>query len=108
MYRVRLKREEFEPQKIELLNQLGFDWHLSRKNLVSWKTMYNQLVKFKEEHGHTRVPVKWHKNPKLGKWVSRMRQEKELLVQDRVSLLEKIGFDWGSRTAAKDVYQVQH
>lgn len=108
VYRVRLKREEFEPQKIELLNQLGFDWHLSRKNLVSWKTMYNQLVKFKEEHGHTRVPVKWHKNPKLGKWVSRMRQEKELLVQDRVSLLEKIGFDWGSRTAAKDVYQVQH
>ena len=59
--------------------------------------MYKKLVKFKRLHGHTQVPVKWKQDPKLGKWVSRMRYEKDKLDPERVYLLEAIDFNWAYR-----------
>ncbi|WP_162052258.1 helicase associated domain-containing protein [Pontibacter pamirensis] len=97
VYRMRLSKLDLSTQKIELLEQIGFIWTLSRRSILPWKTMYNRLVEFQQGHGHTRVPVKWQEDPKLGKWVSRMRQERGKLDPERVLLLEAIGFDWGHR-----------
>ncbi len=80
---------------MELLNIIEFDWSLNQKKVVSWEVMYDRLLKFKQEYGHTGVPVKWLQNPKFGKWVSRMRQGKEIFYPKRISLLEGIEFDWG-------------
>ncbi|QNF35280.1 Helicase associated domain protein [Adhaeribacter swui] len=99
VYRQKLNKAELSAQKIELLNILGFDWSLSRKLLVSWHDMYQRLLQFKQEHGHTRVPVKWAQDRKLGKWVSRMRHEKDKLLPERVGLLEKVDFKWGKQIA---------
>ncbi|RDC63410.1 helicase associated domain-containing protein [Adhaeribacter pallidiroseus] len=95
VYRQKLVKAELSAQKVELLNILGFDWTLSRKTVVSWANMFDRLQWFKHEFGHTRVPVKWASDPKLGKWVSRMRHEKHKLAPERMALLDKINFDWG-------------
>jgi hypothetical protein len=99
VYRMKLNKSELNQQKIELLNMIGFNWTLKRKTMVSWQDMYNCLLKFKLEYGHTRVPVKWLPDPKLGKWVSRMRRERENLNPERSALLESLKFDWGYRIA---------
>lgn len=97
IYRTKLNKAELDTQKIKLLNSIGFDWSLSHKTVVSWEGMFDRLVRFRQEHGHTRVPVKWHEDRKLGKWVSRMRHIKANMPQERKSILESIEFDWGNQ-----------
>lgn len=101
VYRTKVNKDSLEIQKIELLDKIGFDWSLARRNVVPWKEMYARLITFKQKHGHTRVPVKWDEDPKLGKWVSRMRNERETMEPERVALLEAIEFDWGYKFATK-------
>jgi hypothetical protein len=98
VYRQKLDKRQLTPQKVELLNSIGFDWRLNRKQVVSWEEMYRRLLRFKQEYGHTRVPVKWPEDPKLGKWVSRMRREKANLYPERITLLKSIGFDWAYKS----------
>jgi hypothetical protein len=99
VYRTKLNRANLPKEKVALLDQIGFDWTLQRKNIVPWRDMFARLTAFKQQYGHTRVPVKWTEDPKLGKWVSRMRQEKNKLLPERFRLLEAIDFDWGYKTA---------
>ncbi|MGV3640553.1 MAG: helicase associated domain-containing protein, partial [Adhaeribacter sp.] len=86
LYRLRANKQALSHRKVELLNQLGLDWSLRKKTLMSWESMYKQLVAFKKEHHHTRVPVKWPPSPRLGKWVSRMRYERGKLDPERLAL----------------------
>jgi hypothetical protein len=98
VYRTRRDKQELTKQKVELLDEIGFDWVLIRKTVVPWRDMYARLLKFQQEHGHTRVPLRWREDQKLGKWVSRMRHERERLDSERVALLEAVGFYWGYRS----------
>src|SRR5690606_22583760 len=92
VYRTKVNKKKLGIQKIELLNRIGFDWILSRREVIPWNAMYSRLLNFRRKQGHTRVPVKWEKDPKLGKWASRMRNEKEKLDGRRIALLEAVGF----------------
>lgn len=95
--RTRLHKYSLTKSQIKLLNQLGFDWKTTTKTITPWITMYKSLVDFKNSYGHTRVPVNWTKNRKLGKWISRIRSEHERLEPERKKLLEEIDFDWSKR-----------
>ncbi len=92
--RTRLKQYELTRTQIELLNKIDFEWHVIHKNPVPWAKMFDRLKEFKNEYGHTRVPVTWKKDKKLGKWVSRMRSDQDQLNPERKILLDMIGFDW--------------
>jgi len=93
-YRIRAGKHELSSQTIDLLNSIGFEWNINRKTVVEWSRMYCRLLEFKQVYGHTRVPVKWQNDPKLGKWVSRMRNEKKKISPERLIKLKSIGFDW--------------
>jgi hypothetical protein len=71
----------------DLLDELDFLWLAD-----NWDTMYEQLVKFKQEHGHTEVP---RNNTSLGEWCrkqrAKMRQNK--LTPERRGRMEEIGFN---------------
>ena len=62
-----------------------------------WSVRYEELLKFKEEHGHTVVPQHY---PVLGQWVHTQRVHYKLMNQGRKSLMTaeqaskliKIGF----------------
>jgi len=65
---------------------------------VKWNTLYAELVKYKAEHGHCRVPTK---DNVLGNWVTRQRTAKNNpnvknshLNDTRMELLNGIGFVW--------------
>jgi hypothetical protein len=92
--RTRLKQYKLTEAQIALLNQIGFDWHVIRKNPVPWEEMIDCLAAFKSKYGHTRVPAKWETDRKLGKWVARQRSDQEKLKPERKKMLEQIGFDW--------------
>jgi superfamily II DNA or RNA helicase len=62
----------------------------------SWDVNFGKLVKFKEEHGHCRVPRTHSKLYQLGNWshIQRTYYFAGKLSLDRCSRLEAIGFDW--------------
>jgi hypothetical protein len=61
-----------------------------------WGRRYGQLVEFKEAHGHCNVPQRYAANVELGRWVKDQRtfKVKGKISQERIELLEEIGFQW--------------
>ena len=51
---------------------------------IQWNLMYAELLKWKEEHGNVMVPVK---RGDLGRWVARMRANKDKLGERRLQLV---------------------
>ena len=62
----------------------------------SWDVNFGKLVKFKEEHGHCRVPQRSKTYKELGIWVAEQRKNntKGILKPKKTMLLDSIGFDW--------------
>jgi hypothetical protein len=62
----------------------------------SWDVNFGKLVKFKEEHGHCRVPAKYKPDIQLGHWIYVQRQvySKGKLSTDRITQLEALNFEW--------------
>lgn len=62
----------------------------------SWDVNFGKLQKFKEEHGHCRVPWAYKSDQELAMWVSRQRKffSKGLLSAERVGRLQRLDFIW--------------
>lgn len=58
-------------QQIEKLESIGFPWAPCDD---TWNQRYEELLKFRNEHGHTYVPQKCKKHPELGVWVRHQRR----------------------------------
>mmetsp|Transcript_2126 Transcript_2126/g.3267 ORF Transcript_2126/g.3267 Transcript_2126/m.3267 type:complete len:542 (-) Transcript_2126:127-1752(-) len=89
-----------KPHRITALENLGIEWVVKG---TMWQQKYDELLVFKERHGHCMVPTRTSKEYKdLGIWVGVQRTEyKNLkdgkttqLTPDRIELLEKAGFIW--------------
>ncbi len=91
--RVRKKNGSLDPDKVEMLNQLNFNWNPREKN---WRGAYLELVKFHRRFSHCRVPQNWKENNSLAHWVKTQRLDyaNGELPRDRIVLLEKIQFEW--------------
>lgn len=98
--RLKKDKKKLDKSKVMLLDAINFDWSYEKRNIIPWEGMYQRLVQFKQKHGHTRVPVLWSEDAKLGKWVSRMRYQRATLNFQRAALLDSIGFDWGNKSIA--------
>lgn len=72
----------------------------------NWEDRYHELLRFKSEYGHTRVPARYKTNPKLGRWVMTQRRQFTVLMKglpsalttERMNRLNEIGFIWGLRS----------
>jgi len=96
------QRESYHKQlisqeKVDLLESIGFVW--SRRVVSHWEEMYNNLKAYREVHGHCNVPSRYEPNEKLGAWVQtqRARYNEQQISQEKVDLLESIGFVWNCR-----------
>jgi hypothetical protein len=86
----------------KLLNEIEFTWTVPGKQestssvKLSWMDRYNQLVAFKEKHGHFQVTKD---DTPLKNWVSAQRlvYRSGTMRQERKDLLDKIGFVWNAR-----------
>lgn len=93
--------------QILLLNKIGFEWDCSSK---PWKKTYDELVTFVKENGHARVPQNYPQNRRLGVWVTTQRtcykqrqkgDSSSTMTENRIELLNKIGFEWAIIRASK-------
>jgi len=64
-----------------------------------WKEVYQRLVAYKKEHKHTKIPIKYKKDPQLGRWVDTQRTayKKKKMTEERKRLLDYIGFSWDGK-----------
>lgn len=102
-YKLRLvsRTSTMTNKRIVLLNQAGFIWD-SHYNV--WMERYRELKDFVKDNGHASVTAsrKSKKNSCLAAWVKHQRRQYKLLkmgytshmTQERVDLLDKIGFKW--------------
>ena len=80
-------------EKLQHLSGMDFQWRvLKERNNSMWDQRFGELKKFRDEHGHCRVP---QKTRKLGKWVMHQRNNKSTRVarsEEQIAKLEAIGF----------------
>ena len=99
-------------ERIQVLNDLGFEWKSTLKGSAynnTWEKRYVALIAFKEQNGHCNVPKNYKLDQELGAWVRNQRTQymnlkkgkKSPMSNDRIVLLEKIGFQWILRCSSK-------
>ncbi len=91
--RISHKNGKLSQERIDLLNSIGFDWDPLE---TEWQNNFSQLQKFKKEYGHA-SPSRYDKGfNSLGRWCRTQREKYKngKLSQERIDLLNSIGFDW--------------
>ena len=79
-------------EKRNRLNEIGFVWNLIDR---AWEDNFQKLQAYQKENGNCRVPHTYKKDPSLGRWVNKQRNEKkDKLTEDQRSRLDHLGFDW--------------
>jgi len=89
------------PYRVQRLNEIGFRWTIDKiPTRPSWEAMFERLVEYKDEHGHTNVPVLYGKDEKLGTWrynqIYLRRSGSKYLKPGRINKLDGICFDWNN------------
>jgi len=95
--RKREREQKLDSTRKKKLNELGVEWHVSRKQ--SWENMYNLLVQYKEREGTCTVKYNHKEDGKsLGRWLYSQRQKNRngTLNIEYLHKLEEIGVVLGS------------
>jgi hypothetical protein len=91
-------------ERVDALNNIGFQWVVGHQpNDAAWEEMFQTLMQYKQQHGHTRVSSS--ENKQLYKWVLNQRARRRLLETNgegkakgmtwaRVEKLNAIDFIW--------------
>lgn len=97
-------RHVMPKDRIQKLKDIGFVWRIYpyRKRNVpkqekQWQQRYQELLEFRQEFGHCRVPESYRDvNQPLERWVRVQREHRNmgLLSQERQELLNEIDFVW--------------
>mmetsp|Transcript_43084 Transcript_43084/g.104244 ORF Transcript_43084/g.104244 Transcript_43084/m.104244 type:complete len:833 (+) Transcript_43084:318-2816(+) len=118
-------KKKLTPLKDEQIAQLeavpGFSWRPSNHGPPdeSWGIMFQEMIKYKEQHGDCLVP---QKHGKLGGWVDRQRKRYKATQSDKeptaktavkhlsaeqIEQLNGIGFVWQAKPTPKRKYDAQ-
>jgi hypothetical protein len=74
----RTNGQKGDPERMKHLESIGLVDDITtvdaKKGVKEhWYDMYNQLLEFKQKHGHVKVPANYNENKKLGNWVRSWR-----------------------------------
>lgn len=77
---------------------------------AKWQNKFDELIEYKKQHGHCRVPHGYKPNPMLARWAKRQRYQYKLfkerkpstMTEERIAALENLGFVWDSHGALWD------
>ena len=94
--RTKFKDGKLSNARLAKLNRLGFVWDSHDE---AWTNHVNDLVIFRQKHGHCNVPSCYKENKSLFYWVHRMRKEFKAgtLSEERIAELNGLGFVWKER-----------
>ncbi len=87
------RKGRLNERQIQMLDELGMAWDLPALREVRWRSRYEELKRFEQGRGHTRVPSD-EGAADLAAWVERQRfrYRRGRLREDRKRLLDEIGF----------------
>eukprot|EP00957_Ditylum_brightwellii_P162067 12338723-Ditylum_brightwellii.AAC.1 len=93
------KPSHITPERIQQLNDIEFVWDAFEE---AWMDRYQELIRYRNEHGDFLVPQVYASNPTLGKWVSNQRQayqryldnKPSQITPERIQQLNDIDFLW--------------
>ena len=89
-----------DARRVAQLDRLDFE---EDANEAVWRNRYEELGDYSKFHGDCMVPRNYSENPELGIWVMLQRREykrrkegkrNRYFTEERIRLLEEIGFDW--------------
>lgn len=116
-YRMRMQGKDslLTPERIDLLNKIGFDWKLESQDglTTTWLRSYEELKAFYKEHGHAQLRAS---DSRLGKWVANQRYQYKRwkrgelpssMTDKRRELLEDVGMVWDYRAEEQTMYDDQ-
>mmetsp|Transcript_32896 Transcript_32896/g.49648 ORF Transcript_32896/g.49648 Transcript_32896/m.49648 type:complete len:530 (-) Transcript_32896:332-1921(-) len=94
--------------KTKLSNANENDTKFRPYQAEKWQERFDELISFQRKEGHCLVPHTFPENPALARWVKRQRYQYGLyqqnkpssMTEDRIVILENIGFIWDSHEAA--------
>lgn len=94
-------RGKLSPERVARLEAVGFRWDYDYGQ-QAWMDKYQELERFYQKHGHTRLTSTTPGCSRLFAWAERQRyRHKEgRLEEDRVRLLEALAFPWGEEASA--------
>ena len=86
------RKDALSEERQRRLNELGFVWNVFE---ADWEQGYRYLTIYKEREGHCRVPQDRNENGfSLGHWVSRQRQNRHTLSEERRQRLDNLEVVW--------------
>ena len=101
--RTRNSQGRLSEEKRAMLESVGFVFRVKKESSIKhsakshkqWKARFEDLVKFRVEHGHCRVPHNYE-NMSLAQWVKKQRTlySRNMLPEERKRALETVGFLW--------------
>lgn len=89
--KTKYKLNKLDPNKIDLLNKIGFVW--TNLNKYDEFIEYNEFITFLREIGAQNITIK---HPKWGKYFAKIKAQRKLnlLPQDKIEQLNSIGVIW--------------
>ncbi len=102
------KPSRMTKERIEMLEQLDFQWSIRTNPKEMWNKRLQELVEYKEVHGNCLVPQRYNENPQLGTWVNTQRRHYKLLIErkrscmtaERLEKLNEVGFSWSTSSVS--------
>ena len=92
------RRNLLSAEKAGRLRELRFVFGCNRYGEYEpWGDTLRELLEYRDLHGHCNVPIR---SGPLGAWVNNQRVVKDKMSQDRVDLLNSVGFVWDMRDDA--------
>jgi hypothetical protein len=81
----------------------------TQSSLQNWNKRLEELVQYKQEHGHCNVTREYAPNPTLGNWVANQRRkhsgtQRPPFSEEEYDKLDSIGIDWKPYDTAWDKY----
>jgi hypothetical protein len=72
--------------------------------ILTWDETFEELAVFQAQMGHCRVYQKDKARPRLGRWVSKLRNKRfrQQLTQTQIDRLDSLGFDWETDLEKRD------
>ena len=81
------KKTPMTDEKVRHLADIDFQWSV-KNHEAFWNEQYEELVLFKKEHGHCKVP---RSLGKVGRWISKQRFKRAKISKEKFNKLKNIG-----------------
>jgi hypothetical protein len=96
------KRSTMSDERVQALEEIGFVWD---SHSACWDEKLEELLQFREVHGHCNVPSRYAENRQMAVWVKRQRRQYKFyfeskpssMTEERIAILEGLGFQWDLR-----------